>query len=349
MAYLHSINIQIRLYPPFAVFPRFSSGKPYFKEHEICIKTCGNLYQKWREERKFRNVPHGDLQFKITYFDNGNSVLKARKSLPTILAIHGAPGSYKDFIGLSNYFEQKARVIIPNFPDFSVYKPGVFRFSDEEKAQLTKDFLAAISVSRIDVLAVHSSGVYPGLHLCLDNNLPIKSLIMLNPGTYSYDMRAVKHIKFMRTLVEASEVSVFMKILPYLGPILLKLAKVPVRTDNFLDPLLSATTMVYTNVPGAKERFLHLSQKKFPILYAFSKDDKLIGDKCAYELAHLLGVSNAEIYSYDKDGNLKNEGKNNPVLKVMSFEKGSHYVFWKHADIIFPAIEEFLRRNMIDV
>ncbi|GBM64236.1 hypothetical protein AVEN_167262-1 [Araneus ventricosus] len=232
---------------------------------------------------------------------------------------------------------------------FSVYKPGIFRFSDEEKAQLTKDFLAAISVSQIDALVVHSSGIYPGLHLCLDNNLLVKSLIMLNPGTYSYDMKAVRHIKFLRRIVAGSEVPVIMKILEYLGPILLKLGKVPVRTDNFLDPLLSATTMIHANIPEAKAKFLHLSQKKFPMLYAFSKDDKLIGDKCSYELANLLGVSNAEIYTYDKDGIMINEGKNCSVLKVMSFEKGSHYVFWKHADIIHRTIEDFLRRNMINV
>lgn len=109
--------MQIRLFSPFVGFYcRFSSGKPNFKKHEICIKTCGNLYQKWREERRFRNLPDGDLKFKITYFDNGNSFLKDKNSVPVIVAIHGAPGSYKDFVGLSSYFEQKARVIIPNFP-----------------------------------------------------------------------------------------------------------------------------------------------------------------------------------------------------------------------------------------
>ncbi|CAL1276088.1 unnamed protein product [Larinioides sclopetarius] len=318
MAFYHTLNIQIRLLSPFVKFHRCFSRKSSFQEHEICIKTCGNLYRKWRDEKKFRNLPSEDLNFKITYIDNGNSALNTI-SAPVIVAIHGAPGSYRDFIALSSYFEQKARVIVPTFPGFksgciilsanyfSVYKPGIFRFSDEEKAQLTKDFLAAISVSQVDALIIHSSGIYPGLHLCLDNNL-VKSLIMLNPGTYSYDMKSIKNIKFLRRLVAACEIPILMKTLEYLGPILLKLGKVPVRTDNFLDPLLSATTMVHSNIPEAKAKFLHLSQKNFPMLYAFSKDDKLIGSKCCYELAHLLGVSNAEIYAYDENGIMINEG-----------------------------------------
>ncbi|GIY74591.1 uncharacterized protein CEXT_146721 [Caerostris extrusa] len=103
---------------PFTTFKRsMSFGNEHFQEHEICIKTCGNLYRRWREEKKFSNVPNGDLEFKVKYIDiNQNPVLKSRNSVPVIVAIHGAPGSYRDFSGLVSHLQQKARIIVPNFP-----------------------------------------------------------------------------------------------------------------------------------------------------------------------------------------------------------------------------------------
>ncbi|GIY74589.1 uncharacterized protein CEXT_146711 [Caerostris extrusa] len=230
------------------------------------------------------------------------------------------------------------------FLDFSSYKPGIFKFSPDEKAQFLKDFLAAISVSRIDALVVHSSGIYPGLQLCLDNNPVIKSLIMLCPGTYTFDMKATKYIKLMRKLVALSENPLFLKLFQPIAPIVLKLANVPVRVENMWDPLLSAATMVNGDVLQAKEKFHTLAQRGFPMLYAFSKDDKLIGKEASYNLAYLLGASDADIYTYDMEGNITNKGKDNSSLKVMAFESGSHYVFWKHPDIIYKAIEDFMEK-----
>ncbi|PRD34383.1 UNVERIFIED_CONTAM: hypothetical protein NCL1_14832 [Trichonephila clavipes] len=125
---------------------------------------------------------------------------------------------------------------------------------------------------------------------------------MLNVGTYTFDMKATKHIKTLRKMTAASENPVLLKILQIIAPTLIKMAKLPVRIDNIMDTLLSATTMVYADAPQAKEKFIQLSLKGIPIFYAFSKDDKLIGDKCCYDLAYLLGASDADIYSYDKNG-----------------------------------------------
>ncbi|GFY52062.1 uncharacterized protein TNIN_290751 [Trichonephila inaurata madagascariensis] len=297
----------------------------------------------WRKEKKFKSLPNGDLNFTVPYIDNYESnVLKSKSSAPVVVAIHGAPGTCDDFDGLASYLQQKARIIAPTFPDFSIYPPGVFRFSTEEKTQFLKDFLAKISVSHIDALVVHSSGIYPALRLCFDESLRIKSLIMLNVGTYTFDMKATRHMKTMHKIVAASENPVLLKILQIIAPTLFKMAKLPVRIDNIMDTLLSATTMVYADVPQSKEMFSQLSLKGIPILYAFSKDDKLIGDKCCYDLAYLLGASDADIYSYDKNGIIMHTGRESSALKVMAFEEGSHYVFKKHANIIHKAIEEFL-------
>ncbi|GFS76192.1 mariner Mos1 transposase [Trichonephila clavipes] len=281
-------------------------------------KGFQNLVLRWRKEKKFKSLPNGDLNFTVPYIDNYESnVLKTKSSAPVVVAIHGAPGTCDDFDGLASYLQQKARIVVPTFPDFSIYEPGVFRFSAEEKAQFLKDFLAKISVSHIDALVVHSSGIYPALRLCFDESLTIKSLIMLNVGTYTFDMKATKHIKTLRKMTAASENPVLLKILQIIAPTLIKMAKLPVRIDNIMDTLLSATTMVYADAPQAKEKFIQLSLKGIPIFYAFSKDDKLIGDKCCYDLAYLLGASDADIYSYDKNGMIMHAGKKFAVNKLI--------------------------------
>ncbi|GFS48991.1 uncharacterized protein NPIL_240181 [Nephila pilipes] len=329
---------------PATKFHRFLSSKSNsFREYEVNIKTCGALYRKWRTEKKFKSLPNGDLNFKVTYIDNyESSILKSKSSVPVVVAIHGAPGSYNDFYALASYLQHKARIIVPTFPDYSYYKPGVFRFSAEEKAQLLKDFLTAISVSHVDALVAHSSGIYPALRLCYDDNLTIKSLIMLNVGTYTFDMKSTKHIRIMGKITAASENPILLKILQILAPTLFKMIKIPVRIDNIMDTLLTTSTMVYADIPQAKERFSQLSQKGIPVLYAFSNDDKLIGKEVSYELAYLLGASDADIYVYDKNGIMMHTGRENSILKVMSFEAGSHYVFKKHADILHKSIEDFL-------
>ncbi|GFQ72746.1 uncharacterized protein TNCT_333921 [Trichonephila clavata] len=305
---------------PLTRFHRFLTFEANnLRKYEVNIQTCGDIYQRWRKEKKFKSLPNGDLNFKVTYIDNYESnALKSKSSAPVVVAIHGAPGTCDDFDGLASYLQHKARIIVPTFPDFSIYEPGVFRFSTEEKAQFLKDFLTKISISHIDALIAHSSGIYPALRLCFDESLTIKSLIMLNVGTFSFDMKAAKHIRTMRKIIAASENPVLLKILQIIAPTLFKMAKLPVRIDNIMDTLLSATTMVYADVPQSKERFRQLSLKGIPILYAFSKDDKLIGDKCCYDLAYLLGASDADIYSYDKNGIIMHTGKKLAVKNLLS-------------------------------
>ncbi|XP_035220219.1 uncharacterized protein LOC118193265 isoform X2 [Stegodyphus dumicola] len=228
--------------------------------------------------------------------------------------------------------------------NFSHYKPGIFRHSDEEKTHYLQDFLKAIAVHQVDLLICHSSSIYPGLILCLDENGPnVKSLVMLNTGTYHLGM---KYFKSMKMMVTATETPMGMKIMEICAPFIMKnIVKTPVKVENFLDPLLSATTMVHGNIPKAKEKFLQLVSRELPILYAFSEDDRLIGKKWSLELAYLLGAADSDIFQYDKDCNLKQRGNESSRLKVMSFERGSHYVFWKHPDIINNAIADFLFKD----
>lgn len=84
-----------------------------FPERSVQIQTCGNIYRKWKEQRFFFKIPEGDLIFNVPYIDTQPNI----STLPTVLALHGAPGSWRDFTFLSSYLHDSGyRFIAPTFP-----------------------------------------------------------------------------------------------------------------------------------------------------------------------------------------------------------------------------------------
>ncbi|KAG8191695.1 hypothetical protein JTE90_016482 [Oedothorax gibbosus] len=305
--------------------------------YKICFKSCGNLYEKWRKEGRYRKLPRGDIEFSVKYSDTHKYENVCQSSpVPTVVALHGAPGTCKDYFSLSSYLKQNGvRVVVPTFPG---------KHSAEEKAQFVRDFLNTLSINQIDTLVVHSSTVYTGLQLCVENSPLVKSLVMLTPGIHTYDMNSTWSPFLMNVMVKSSEIPILYKILQVCGPPMLKLLRVPIRVDNYLEPLLSCTSMLRGKIPESKEKFLQLSKNKLPMLYVFSDDDTIVGKKGSYSLARLLGFSNKDVFIYDTNGNLKQIGQETPYIKVISFENGSHYVFWKYADIINQEIKNFIAK-----
>lgn len=85
---------------------------------------------------------------------------------PTILALHGSPGSHNDFALLIDQFRHKCRVIAPNFPDFKITeKSRYFKHTADQKAEYIRNFLQAIDVKKIDCLIAHSAAVFPASYL----------------------------------------------------------------------------------------------------------------------------------------------------------------------------------------
>src|SRR6185437_5922453 len=100
-------------------------------------------------------------------------------------ALHGVPGSYRDFSKMMEYFQprQDIRLIAPNMPDFSLtHQTGSFWHSAQERAQLTRDFLVAIKATKIDLFVVHSAGIHQTSYLWTDHSdVQIKSQALLSP------------------------------------------------------------------------------------------------------------------------------------------------------------------------
>ena len=82
----------------------------------ITIQTCGPLYTEWRETRKpYAGAPKEGLTFNVEYVDTKE--FTNNDKAPVVLALHGSPGSHKDFHPLINHLASKGvRLIAPNFP-----------------------------------------------------------------------------------------------------------------------------------------------------------------------------------------------------------------------------------------
>lgn len=87
---------------------------------EISIKCCGQLYAQWRDRRRvYKKVANkGGILMNIKYVDTAKTMDPAILArAPTVLAVHGAPGSYEDFDFLFEHLKSFGiRVIAPNFP-----------------------------------------------------------------------------------------------------------------------------------------------------------------------------------------------------------------------------------------
>lgn len=88
----------------------------------IAINICASLYQEWSSSKSlYKDIPEEGIPVTIEYADTlnthdsqGNEI---KVDSPTVLMLHGAPGSHNDFKHLIKDLQETGhRVIAPNFP-----------------------------------------------------------------------------------------------------------------------------------------------------------------------------------------------------------------------------------------
>lgn len=109
-------NLKPRLVLPYFITRKYSIENFGFPERNVQIRTCGQLYEKWKAEKRFRKLPDSDLIFNVKFIDTKpNCSNNGTES--TVLAMHGAPGSWRDYTILVSHLHQLGhRVIVPSFP-----------------------------------------------------------------------------------------------------------------------------------------------------------------------------------------------------------------------------------------
>ncbi|CAL1277894.1 unnamed protein product [Larinioides sclopetarius] len=312
------------------------------REKEIEIHTCGKLYEKWRREKRYWTVPKSDLTFGVKYIDTGYNSKGSFK--PTVVSLHGSPGNYKEFFPvISHLHKNGARVIAPNFPGSDNIQPAKFRHTPEEKAEFVRDFLRALRVPSVDLILCHSSALFPGLYLSLENKgISVNSLALINPTGLDIP-RLLKPVWLTKPLVRLSEFPFGYKLTEMGGR---RLAKKPeLKGGSFEEHFLSALTLLHSAIPAQTVPFQTLLNQNFPVLLAFSHNDKLISKRTSYKMAEMM-VDEKDVIIYDKEGKANGTGGINPFRKVMAFEKGSHFLFRTYPDIICEAISSFLFRQV---
>lgn len=154
-----------------------------YSVNSIRIVTCKETYSKQRDKYIFKSCPKEGIAIDVQYADTHAPANGTKSSLPTILALHGAPGSYSDFEAILKHFETRSvRVISPNFPDIAFTDANkAFRHTAEEKSEFVHDFLKQLHVERVDVAVMHSAATYPCLKLWKEQPQLFKSLVVMNP------------------------------------------------------------------------------------------------------------------------------------------------------------------------
>ena len=256
------------------------------------------------------------MKFNIEYCDTKDYVQKP--NAPTILAIHGSPGTHNDFQPyverLSKAFD--VRFIAPNLPAFQATdEHPMYLHKVEEKAIYLNDFLKKIDIRNVDMLVTHSSGVYPSLYLwnnlrdMPDNRLKeIRSFAFFSPPG-SRRIKAMRPKWFTEAVGRFYCNEIGRKVLRFTGAKVFKLAGVQMKLDNIDNLLVACVTMNHSKEYMLDDHLKLIDRKKLPVFYAFSEDDRLIEKEIFYECLEKLNLDKKDLVLYNKETELSQLGK----------------------------------------
>lgn len=305
-------------------------------EHCIQIRTCRKVYSE-KKGFLFFNAPNQGIDIEVKYLDTDPS---APPSIPVVLAVHGAPGSYYDFEEMIAFLKnQGVRIVAANFPDLSLIRErGIFKHTNEERSEFLHDWLKEIGVNRVDVAITHSSGVYSTIKLWQENHNLIKSLVMLNPAGHRR-ATAMKPAWMMNTAAYLYVTgvgrelfhSLFVHLVRALG------SKVKIDEDNILNALLTCMTMTFAGVETFASTLKELSMRKTPTCYLYSEKDKLIDTIIYKEMVQILGSNLSDVFIVSNDGKNLNKGKIH-IHSCFIFRSYSHLSlqFQSHQSLTIP-------------
>lgn len=328
-----------------------------YRERSITVTTCADLYKSWRGTRRgYSSAPTNGLPVPVSFVHTGmdrseragptpaaqTEVGPSRRPVVVILA--GAPGSYRDFVHLIPFLDrQGVDVVSPAWPDLAFSRQsGCWWHSSAEKTDLALDFLRAVGVTECDMLVAHSSGAYPAMRLiCREDGLKVKSLTLLAPAGYS-QINVMRPDWFTSLLGRLYQQPLTQRMVNAVALAFLVATRHPLRRD-IDNVLLAMKAMLYADKAQFKKDAEEVAARKLPVLVAISDNDKLIDLPVSLETVGILGGSPESTWYYDHDRQLKKRGNGNGPVKTLRFEKGTHYLFTRCADVINQEILDLLK------
>lgn len=329
-----------------------------YAERCVTVTTCADLYRKWRGTRHgYSTAPPDGLPVPVTYVHTGmdrvekahnNSAPGGGDRRPLVVILTGAPGNYRDFSYLIPYLDRNGcDVVSPVWPDLAFSrKSGCWWHSSQEKTNLALDFLRTIGIKEADMLVAHSSGSYPALRMINDElGLKVKCLTLLAPAGHKPITKMNPHWfpQFLSWLYMRP--GPYQRIVELMGLTFLTVTRHPLHR-NMDNVLLAMKAMLHADMPQLKKDAEATAARKLPTLIAISDNDKLIDLATSLELVPMLGGSSDNTWHYDQDKQLKRKGNGNGPVKTLRFDKGTHYLFTRCADIINPEILRLLKSTV---
>lgn len=321
-----------------------------YKERHITVHTCAELFREWKHTRRgYKHVNEEGISVPLTYIHTGLD-RQAAPGEPVVFAVHGAPGTYREFDSLVPVLDgQGASVIVPTLPDLNFsMKTQSFWHSVEERTDLLKKFLKAINVREIDMMVAHSSSMYPMLRLALrDPEIKIKSLVFIAPS----GCRRITQLSpywLMKSFDEWFRVPWLQEFLCGLAVYIVRVLGKP-NNNQMKGTILSMITIRNSKYDEAGPMVCELKRRGVPMLMLYGERDKLIDAAVSEEMAAMMGVQRPHIHVYngrdDKTAVLLQSGKPDGNCEVVCFKQGTHYAFKKYPNIFNDVILQFWKRN----
>lgn len=322
-------------------------------ETRVRLSTCGDLYREWRKARPaYRNAPTDGIEVDVDFVCSAMSADQSsfvETGRPLAVLLHGAPGSYRDFSEnlTPRLLERGVDILAPNFPDMAFSLRNKFYWHTvEERTTLLRDFFKKLGVRRIDTLISHSASIYPSLRLLVESGgdgPKIDSLVLLAPNSH-VTPNVLKPAWMTELMIQAYRNSLLRPLVSALVLLLSYSGIVPLK-PVVQDVLLSLITYKLSGFNTNGQRLLEtVASNEIPTLVAISENDRLLTYDVLMAVCTVLGASAKDIWRYGKEGQLLATGTSESWLKVLSFEKGTHYPFVRHPDICADEIIQLLQR-----
>ncbi|KAL3210578.1 hypothetical protein MRX96_037048 [Rhipicephalus microplus] len=267
-----------------------------YKERSIEITTCGDLYKKWRAERRrgYEQAPETGARVPVVYIHTGLDRMEHgdHTERPLTVMLTGAPGRYQYYsYNIPFLDENGVDVLCLNWPDFTYsMATGYWWHSCDEKTSLVSDFLKKLRINEIDMLVCHSTGSTPGVQFVAEEpSIHVKSLALLMPAATRYFRGTQNKVLFSSAFIWAMKSRRGVAFLAPFFQVIADLIRHPSRGNAY-----GAFFAYYSSV-GCEERRVEqqlatIRDRKMPTLVMFSDNDKLLSKEDNRHTAAEVGL-----------------------------------------------------------
>lgn len=309
------------------------------------LQICGKLYQTLKDETTYRDAPIEGVSVTAKYFDNQHLLSSEPKS--TLLMLHGAPGSHKDFEPLINRLSEKNhRIIAPDFPGLELSRVTnyMYRHSPEEKSDFTKELLKQLGIREVDMVISHSSGSFTAANLATGSCPRIKSLGLMNPVGFELIPQMKPYLLWRSLFVLLS--GGYERLVVKIVETAMKMKSNPFSVEDLEGAIEGGIAQMNVDREKLRDQISEIRNSSLPLLYVYSENDRVMTRSLNKQLIQSLGKDESNADVYDRTGRLVSLVSSDGSPELIQFSNGGHFTFKKSPEIVSEAINNFLEKKL---